>query len=177
MDIIPYLVALYVILPAYLPNSAAVIVGGSRPIDGGRDWRGARILGDGKTWRGTIGGILAGTGLALILNVVRGVIGIGFLPEFTFVAALALSTGAMLGDIGASFIKRRSGRERGAAFPGLDQLDFLIGAIVMTVLLAGGWLWNVLGMRGIVFLLLVTPVVHLTANRIGFRLGLKDEPW
>ncbi|MFB6219607.1 MAG: CDP-archaeol synthase, partial [Halobacteriaceae archaeon] len=53
-------VALWAMLPAYVPNNAAVLVGGGRPIDGGRTWRGRRLLGDGKTWRGTAGGVAAG---------------------------------------------------------------------------------------------------------------------
>ncbi|MEF8855665.1 MAG: CDP-archaeol synthase, partial [Haloarculaceae archaeon] len=43
---------------------------------------------------------------------------VGFaLPGFPFLAGLGLAFGAMLGDIGASFVKRRSGRKRGASFP------------------------------------------------------------
>lgn len=53
------LTALWAIAPAYLPNSAAVVVGGGRPIDGGRTWRDNRVLGDGKTWRGFLGGTLS----------------------------------------------------------------------------------------------------------------------
>ncbi len=45
--------ALWAMLPAYIPNNAAVLAGGGRPIDGGRTWGGRRVLGDGKTWRGT----------------------------------------------------------------------------------------------------------------------------
>ncbi|HET7324878.1 MAG TPA: CDP-archaeol synthase, partial [Halococcus sp.] len=61
-------VALWAMLPAYVPNNAAVVFGGDRPIDGGRTWDESRVLGDGKTWRGTIGGTLAGAVLALFLN-------------------------------------------------------------------------------------------------------------
>ncbi|MDX1747598.1 MAG: CDP-archaeol synthase, partial [Halobacteriales archaeon] len=60
--------ALWAMLPAYIPNNAAVLFGGGRPIDGGRTWDGRRVLGDGKTWRGTVAGTLAGTAVALVLN-------------------------------------------------------------------------------------------------------------
>ena len=54
-------------IPALLPNSAAVLFGGGTPIDFGRSWRGARILGDGKTWRGLFGGVFAGVIIGIIL--------------------------------------------------------------------------------------------------------------
>ncbi|MFW6318076.1 MAG: CDP-archaeol synthase, partial [Halorubrum sp.] len=60
--------AFWAMVPAYVPNNAAVLAGGGRPIDGGREWRGARLLGDGKTWRGTAVGTLVGVVLALVLN-------------------------------------------------------------------------------------------------------------
>ncbi|MEF8773058.1 CDP-archaeol synthase, partial [Halodesulfurarchaeum sp.] len=112
--------AIWAMLPAYVPNNAAVLGGGGRPIDGGRSWRGARLLGDGKTWRGTAVGIGAGVLLGVALGMIRDpvsvVLGIG-LPVFSIGALLALPTGAMLGDIGASFLKRRTGRQRGRPFP------------------------------------------------------------
>ena len=61
--IIVALSGFWLMLPAFLPNSAAVVFGGGKPIDFGRLWRGKRILGDGKTWTGLIGGISAGVAL------------------------------------------------------------------------------------------------------------------
>ncbi|MFX1274006.1 MAG: CDP-2,3-bis-(O-geranylgeranyl)-sn-glycerol synthase [Promethearchaeota archaeon] len=53
------LFAILLIFPAYLSNAAMVIVGGGRPIDGGRCFKnGQRILGDHKTWNGLIKGPL-----------------------------------------------------------------------------------------------------------------------
>ncbi|HKJ58035.1 MAG TPA: CDP-2,3-bis-(O-geranylgeranyl)-sn-glycerol synthase, partial [Halobacteriales archaeon] len=129
--------AVWAMLPAYLPNNVAVVAGGGRPIDGGRTWRGRRLLGDGKTWRGTVAGIVGGGAVALLLNALRPtlspVVGFG-LPPFPPAAVLGLPAGAMLGDVVASFVKRRTGRERGAPFPLVDQLDFVVGALVLTAL-------------------------------------------
>lgn len=53
------LFALFLIMPSYISNAAMVIVGGGRPIDGGRDFiDGRRLFGDHKTWRGLILGPL-----------------------------------------------------------------------------------------------------------------------
>jgi CDP-2,3-bis-(O-geranylgeranyl)-sn-glycerol synthase len=49
------------VLPLWFGNAAPTILGGGRPIDGGRNWRdGKRLLGDGKTIRGFYSGTLVG---------------------------------------------------------------------------------------------------------------------
>ena len=63
--------AFWLILPAYIANGSAVLVGGGTPIDFGKTWRdGKRILGDGKTWRGlfagAILGMIGGFGLSVV---------------------------------------------------------------------------------------------------------------
>jgi CDP-2,3-bis-(O-geranylgeranyl)-sn-glycerol synthase len=181
MDLVGILVtALWAMGPAYIPNNAAVLAGGGRPIDGGRTMGGSRLLGDGKTWRGTAAGTLAGTALALGMNALAPTVGglLGHsLPTFPVLAGLGLALGAMLGDIGASFVKRRSGRERGAAFPGLDQLDFVVGALLVALVLAPGWFLATFTRPVVVAILVVTPLLHVGTNGIAYLLGVKNEPW
>ena len=176
----PVVVAFWAMLPAYVPNNAAVLVGGGLPIDGGRTLGDRRILGDGKTWRGTFAGVLAGAVLALLLNAVRPMLvdlsGI-VLPRFPLAAIFALSAGAMLGDIAASFLKRRTGRERGAAFPGVDQLDFVVGALVLTILFAPGWFGRTFTIAVLAVVVVLTPLLHVGTNVAAYGLGLKSEPW
>lgn len=171
-------VAFWLMLPAYIPNNAAVLFGGGPPVDMGRKWGDRRILGDGKTWRGSASGVLAGFVLALLLNetLVRGYVP-DFLPAFDVLAAFGLAFGAILGDMGASFLKRRTGRERGAPFPGVDQLDFVVGAFVVTIPLAPGWFFDNFTAGVLVVVLVITPVLHVSTNFIAHKLGLKDEPW
>ncbi|WP_396610843.1 CDP-2,3-bis-(O-geranylgeranyl)-sn-glycerol synthase [Haloferax sp. S1W] len=172
--------AFWAMLPAYVPNNAAVLAGGGRPIDGGRMMGGRRLLGDGKTWRGTAAGTLAGTLLAIVLNALVPTVSstTGFdLPVFPLAAGFGLSLGAMLGDIGASFLKRRSGRERGAAFPGLDQLDFVVGALVLAFVAAPGWFSATFTLPVLGVVLVMTPILHVGTNVGAYLLGLKNEPW
>ena len=175
------IVAIWVMLPAYIPNNVAVLAGGGRPIDGGRTLEdGKRILGDGKTWRGTAFGTAAGVALALGLNAVSApvaaAVGVS-LPTFPLRAAVTLSFGAMLGDVGASFLKRRTGRERGAAFPVVDQLDFVVGSLGLTALAAPAWFGATFTPPVLLVVLVMTPVLHLLTNAGAYVLGLKDEPW
>jgi CDP-2,3-bis-(O-geranylgeranyl)-sn-glycerol synthase len=172
--------AVWAMLPAYVPNNAAVLGGGGRPIDGGRTMGGRRLLGGGKTWRGTAVGWAVGAALALALNGVAPTAGEALateLPEFPVQAVVTLPLGAMLGDIGASFLKRRTGRERGAPFPGVDQLDFVVGALLLTVLAAPGWFTDTFTLPVLAAVLVLTPVLHVATNGIAYALGLKDEPW
>jgi CDP-2,3-bis-(O-geranylgeranyl)-sn-glycerol synthase len=172
--------ALWAMLPAYVPNNAAVLAGGGRPIDGGRVWGGRRVLGDGKTWRGTAAGTLAGLLVALLLNAVappaERAVGVA-LPTFPLHVGVALALGAMVGDIGASFLKRRTGRERGAAVPGLDQLDFVVGALGLTAAVAPGWFAATFPLPALAVVLVATPVLHVTTNAVAYLLGLKNEPY
>ncbi len=64
----------------------------------------------------------------------------------------------MLGDIGASFLKRRTGRERGAAFPGLDQLDFVVGALLCAFVAAPSWFTETFTLPVLVVIVVATPV-------------------
>ncbi|WP_121820317.1 CDP-2,3-bis-(O-geranylgeranyl)-sn-glycerol synthase [Halostella salina] len=181
MNIVDAIVlAFWVMLPAYVPNNAAVLAGGGRPIDGGRTWGGRRVLGDGKTWRGTLVGTLAGAALALALSAVAGdvgdVLGVA-LPTFPAPVVVALPFGAMLGDIAASFLKRRTGRERGAAFPGVDQLDFAVAALALAFLAAPGWATETFTLPVLAVIFVLTPLLHVTTNIGAYWLGLKNEPW
>jgi CDP-2,3-bis-(O-geranylgeranyl)-sn-glycerol synthase len=124
--------------------------------------------------------VAAGVALALLLNVLvpvaTRVTGL-FFPRFPAPVLVSLPAGAMLGDIVASFLKRRTGRERGAAAPGLDQLDFVVGALVLTVLAAPGWAAETFSLPVLVAIVVLTPLLHVGANAAAYALGLKAEPW
>jgi CDP-2,3-bis-(O-geranylgeranyl)-sn-glycerol synthase len=158
--------ALWFILPAYVANAAPVVLGGGRPIDGGKKLAdGRRILGAGKTWRGLAAGLVAGT----VIGLAQGLID-GGLPHYLLLGLL-LAVGALLGDLLGSFIKRRAGIARGGAAPGLDQLSFLLVALlVASPITVPGW-------QIILILVLITPPIHLGTNFAGYLLGLKNRPY
>ncbi|MFT4946170.1 MAG: CDP-2,3-bis-(O-geranylgeranyl)-sn-glycerol synthase [Natronomonas sp.] len=172
--------AVWLMLPAYIPNNAAVLAGGGRPIDGGRTLGDRRLLGDGKTWRGTAVGTTAGALLAVGLNQLNGAVADPLavdLPTFPLFVLVALPLGAMLGDIGASFLKRRTGRQRGAPFPGVDQLDFVVGALLLAALAAPSWFFDAFTGPVLLVILILTPLLHVLTNGIAYAIGVKDEPW
>ncbi len=181
MDIVAVVVvAFWVMLPAYIPNNVAVLAGGGRPIDGGRTLGGSRLLGDGKTWRGTAAGTAAGAALALLLNqlapAATDVLGFS-VPTFPALVALGLAFGAMLGDIGASFLKRRTGRQRGAPFPGIDQLDFVVGSLVLAFIARPSWFLETFTLPVLAAVIVITPILHISTNVFAYAIGVKNEPW
>ena len=120
---------IYFMLPAYLANVSALTFGGGTPLDFGREFRdGRRILGDGVTWRGTIIGTGIGTAIGILQGIIAGDIFYGALLGFS------LGLGALLGDAAGSFIKRRINIGRGRPAPILDQLDFVVGALLLSSL-------------------------------------------
>jgi CDP-2,3-bis-(O-geranylgeranyl)-sn-glycerol synthase len=174
------IVAFWLMLPAYIPNNCAALFGGGTPLDRGRILHdGKRFLGDGKTFRGTFAGTLCGLLAGLLQNQIAPVLG---LPSFgsgyeQFFILLSLSLGAMLGDIVAAFFKRRMGLQRGAPLFIIDQLDFVLGAWLMSLLIAPDWFIQHFTFTIILVVLIMTPILHRVTNIIGYRMGAKREPW
>lgn len=178
------LYALYFMLPAYMANVSALAFGGGLPVDFKKDFRdGRRLLGDGVTWRGTIVGVIIGT----IIAALQGMVFMNYGDIFTLapgwvtiegiipgsfgewiLLGLALSGGALIGDAVGSFIKRRIKIGRGRPAPFLDQLDFVVGALVLASLVV------TIPLNIIVLILLYTVILHILANTIAYLLGMKD---
>jgi CDP-2,3-bis-(O-geranylgeranyl)-sn-glycerol synthase len=167
--------AVWLMLPAYIANPAAVVFGGGTPIDFGKNWRdGRRILGDGKTFRGFIGGMACGIIIGLIQMWVSPTVS---LNSFTLTAIITLSFGALLGDMVKSFFKRRFGFERGAKLPLVDQLDFVAGAWILTYVFDPLWFTDNFTFWIIITVLVLTPVLHRLTNILGYYIKVKKEPW
>ena len=77
----------------------------------------------------------------------------------------------------AAFFKRRMGLRRGAPLFIIDQLDFVIGAWLLTLLIAPDWLMQNFTSPIILIVLIITPILHRVTNIIGYRMGAKREPW
>lgn len=182
------LCGIWLFLPAMLPNSVAVVFGkkSKTKIDFGKSWRGKRIFGDGKSWGGFFGGGISGVVLGLALIGISALFGSadywgygGFWNNVGIV--FCLSFGALLGDLTGAFVKRRLGLERGAKAPVLDQYDFVIGAFVLTSVFYPGWVYDTYiegwHICALIILLLMMFGLHRAMNIIGYKAGLKKEPW
>ncbi len=168
--------AFWFILPAYVANAVPVIFGGGLAIDLGKKWSdGKLVFGSHKTIRGFAAGLTAGTLVSVVQTVLLPeVVSKGFVLPFNFniLVGFMISLGALLGDLAHSFVKRRLGLVEGAALPVADQLDFVLGAILLSFLVAAAP-----PLFTAVIVVLVTPPIHVLTNALAYLLGAKKTPW
>jgi len=158
-----FLDALLFIGPSYVANAAPLLLGGGTPLDGGRNFLdGERILGAHKTVRGLFAGIIAGSAIGLAESPVDGRLLLG-----GFMVAL----GTVLGDLVGAFLKRRIRIKPGGPLPIVDQLDFVLGGLLL------GNLVFPLSLLSILVVVLVTPPIHLGTNYGAYLLGIKRTRW
>lgn len=158
-------------IPLYLCNGLALVFGGTTSVDFGKKFiDGKRLLGDGKTFKGTAAGIffafLGVLTLYLFFPQTNELLGTNYLVYGTL-----LAIGAVAGDFVGSFIKRRIGSQRGTSVFPLDQLDFVLGAFAV------GAIVMVPTILEMVFLLALTILAHILGNHIAFFARLKRSPW
>ncbi|MBD3398438.1 CDP-2,3-bis-(O-geranylgeranyl)-sn-glycerol synthase [Candidatus Micrarchaeota archaeon] len=168
-----FLELLAFILPCYVANAAPVLVGGGMRLDMGiKLGDGMGLLGKTKTIRGFLGGVAAG---AIVSGIVAAIWpGLLFGNQQTlFLAGVMLAVGALIGDAAGSFIKRRMRMKPGKHFNFLDQMDFIIGGLLFAYPFAS----RIYSLENIVFIVVVSYVLHVGANVSANKLGLKKVPW
>ena len=208
------LMVLWLYLPGFLANTYAMMWGkwlpktgyGPWPIDGGKNWKdGNRILGDGKTWNGLIGGSLTSglmsmlivmqmgeptaigeTSASIFIHPLTGYEGswwdTGSSLSSAFILGSFLGFSCLLGDSAGSFLKRRRGLKRegdiSSKAPLLDTLPFAIMVFAFGLIFLGHALISA-NQLFIPMLLIVgiTPILHRTFNVIGYKIGWKDVPY
>ena len=165
------------LLPAGMANMAPIIFNRlpllNVPVDFGRQWRGKPIFGPHKTYRGFFVGVVLAIGFVYLqkwlaphigsYNLVNyqtiNLIGLGFLLGF----------GALTGDLLKSFAKRRVGRRSGQSWVPFDQIDWVVGALVASSLVANFTLQQVL------LALIVFCLLHPVSNLVGYALKFKPN--
>lgn len=176
--------AIWLGLSAWIANATPVLGGGGKPIDGSRLFRdGRRILGDGKTVKGFIVGVFFGTltgiGQFLAAPYLRPILAqfVNITQEMDYVLSISipvaflLSLGALTGDVIGSFIKRRVNVKSGDPSPFLDQIGFILMALIFAFpLMAPSPIF-------VIILILTTLGIHWLSNTLGYLLGFKRNPW
>src|SRR3990170_3609866 len=155
--------ALKFIFPAYCANAVPVLAGGGQPMDFGKNFvDGKPVFGKNKTFRGFFFGLTVGVAVGLVEWVLFG---------YPFLFSILSPLGALLGDLAAAFLKRRLGIAPGGLFPIVDQVDFVIGALLFSLPLAMIY-WELA-----VAVIIITPPIHLLTNFLAYKLKLKKNPW
>ncbi len=179
------LFALWFFLPAALANMIPIPIAKvpflrkfDAPMDFGKTYRGHRVFGSHKTWRGFISGILIAT-LVLWLQQLSvehyaWAANLTSQIDYTQLPTLLLgplfAIGALGGDAIESFFKRQRNTPPGHGWFPWDQLDYIIGASLITApfvaLTVGQYIW----------LILLWFVIHLASTYIGWITGFKERP-
>jgi CDP-2,3-bis-(O-geranylgeranyl)-sn-glycerol synthase len=164
MDIATLIIeALKFIFPAYCANAAPVLAGGGLPMDFGKNFfDGKRIFGNNKTFRGFFFGLAVGVAVGLVE---------WMLFDYPLLFSVLSPLGALLGDLAAAFLKRRLGIAPGGLLPIVDQVDFVVGALLFSLPLAMIY-WELA-----VAVIIITPPIHLLTNFLAYKLKLKKNPW
>lgn len=177
--------ALWFLLPAAAANMAPILSAAipglkhwDAPIDGGRTFHGKEIFGSHKTWRGLLSGMLVAT---LVLWLQRLLFshtdwahfmasGVNYASLPIWLLGPLFALGALGGDAVESFFKRQHGIKSGGSWVPFDQIDYIIGAIVVSLPVVIASTAQYLWMLGIWF------AMHLAFSYAGWLLGLKDDP-
>lgn len=166
MDVIIFLEALKFIFPAYCANAVPVLVGGGLPLDFGKNFfDGKPIFGKNKTFRGFFFGLAVGT--------IVGILESFFFQEHPRYFGLILSFGALIGDLIGAFCKRRLGFKPGDLLPVIDQVDFIVGAIVFSL----PFFMSTISAELAFAVLIITLPLHVLTNYVAYKIGFKSNPW
>lgn len=186
MDL-PHDIALsfWFMLPAALANGAPVISARlpgiqtwNMRLDFGADFQGKPLLGSHKTWRGLISGMVVATVVLWIQQLLAAHTGwahaftadIHYNKFPTLIVGPLLGFGALAGDAIESFFKRRRGTSSGKSWFPFDQLDYIVGALLVSLPFV------ILSVRQYIFVVIIWFCLHMAGTYVGWRLGLKDQP-
>lgn len=176
--------ALYFFLPAYAANAAPVILERFRvwerlkvPVDMNRKLKGQPVFGLTKTYRGIIGGVLAGGVMVLIQALIHEVMPqreyLYIIPYHLFSIiwlGVLMGLGEGLGDLVKSFVKRRLTLKSSAPCFPLDQSSFL-GALLF------GCIYYVPPAGHVWAIIIISPLIPVVANLIAYKIGWKKVWW
>ncbi|MBU0616003.1 MAG: CDP-2,3-bis-(O-geranylgeranyl)-sn-glycerol synthase [Nanoarchaeota archaeon] len=169
----------YLMLPAYFANMAPVIFQHvfkklAIPLDFGKKLNDKRLFGKNKTFRGLIVGTLSGILIAYLQYALHssGIITVGFTDLSNWLSlGFLMGFGAILGDLIESFFKRQFDIKPGQSFRPWDQIDFALGAMLLSSLV---FLYSFLQ---VITILLLTFILHIIVNHTAYFLHIRKEKW
>ena len=174
---------LWFALPAYVGNMAPVFAKKlckdrfATPVDLSRRVRGRRLSGSNKTYRGIVAAIVFSLAMVTVQRALYGNSGVQSISLVDYhninwlVFGVLMGLGAMLGDLAKSMAKRQLDKHPGESWRPFDQVDFLIGAVLLTSVV---YLPPAHVVAGI---LVIVPLVKVTVDHVGVYLHLYDSKW
>lgn len=170
----PIIEELYFALPIYISNMMPVFV---RKINLLNYPINKKLFGSHKTVRGFISAVIAAIIIIYIqlylynFSPFKKISLINYQHENIFLLGFLSGFGAITGDLIKSFFKRKKGIKPGHKWVPFDQLDFMIGALILL------YPFVKLTFINISILILLTPFFHVLANHIGYFLKIRETKW
>lgn len=166
----PVLNIIWLLIPAAVANAMPVIAARykwlptfNKPIDAHMHWRSQRLLGDHKTVRGFIIGIIFGSTVAIIQHqIVPFQISISPLLFGAVTSFCALG-----GDAMKSLLKRQLAIMPGHSWRPWDQIDYVVGALL------GVYAFTSITLFQIVFAVLFFGLLSFCTSAIGYKVRVK----
>ena len=162
--------SLYFFLPAYIANMSPVLF---RRIPWGNKPVSVKFFGENKTWRGMIiGTIIGGMIFALQKIIHLGWQGLALIDynDFSIGLGFLMGSGALLGDLVKSYYKRKAGIAPGKKWIPFDQLDFVLGGLVL------GFFVYIPPAEVALVLIIISPLLHIIVNYLGYLLKI-NKSW
>ena len=162
-----------------IANNIPYIRNLSYPMDFYKTFRGKRIFGDHKTFRGLLSGGIVGAliGLLQMLSY-SSVSALHSMPQWvnyespmSILLGAALGIGALVGDAAKSFFKRQVGIKPGGSWVPFDQIDFIVGGLIFSAPFVS------FGLRIYLIIFVVIALLHPVINVAGWLLHLKNKPF
>ena len=153
---------LIIFFPAMAANAFPVILGKlpylTKPIN-------KKLFGENKTWKGLILGILMGGFSGYCIEILSEVL--NYPIKMNLYLGLLLGSGALVGDLTKSYLKRRVGIKPGHDWFPFDQVDWIIGACIFS--------YPLFSFNDFIILLFLASVLHVITNRVAIILKLKKS--
>ncbi len=168
--------AFFFFLPAGLSNMAPVLINKvpvinrwNTPLDFGKSYKGERIFGQNKTWRGLVSGVV-------FAGIIASMVATWYYhasPDYfrhLVIRGMLMGFGALAGDAIESFFKRQSGIAAGNSWFPFDQTDYIVGGLAMSLFVSA---WDTK-----LFLVVIFEYfgLHLFTSYLAFKMKLKDKP-
>ncbi|MCE7936552.1 CDP-archaeol synthase [Candidatus Saccharibacteria bacterium CPR2] len=176
--------ALWFFLPAGLANTVPVPAAKIKsldflniPLDFNKTFRNKRIFGNHKTLRGVVIGVITGIITAIIQffiyknwDYMQQISPIDYSQISPIIWGSILALGALGGDAIKSFFKRQLDVKPGSSWFPFDQIDYIIGGIVASLIIMQ------LDLAYYILIMIIWFILHPIATTSGYLLKLKDTP-
>jgi len=167
----------WLFLPAGIANMSPVLFKWlpilKTPVDFNKKFRKKPVFGKNKTWRGLFCGTLVAILIVYLQKLLYPYMQSYSLVDYTainvFLLGFLLGFGALLGDLIESFVKRQRNTAPGKSWPPWDQLDWIIGALILVSFLVP------LTVSEISIALILFGLLHPLMNVIGYALRIKKN--